>query len=154
MPELSALISLLVQHNSGEPEKINHIMKVCGFARAIAREEGLSESTILTVEIAAAVCNIADNGTESAMVSDMLLLNLGYERNFIEKVHDLVLKNASYDDITGIDYQILAEANFLVSAFENRLDKESITEVLNTVFKTKCGKQYLCDMYGVSQEEN
>ncbi len=151
MSEMSALISLLIQHNTGNPEKVNHILKVCSLARAIAIEEGLSDDKILTIEVAAAVCDIADTGAESAQVSDMLLLNLGYERSFIEKVHNLIVKNASYEDIQGIEYQILAEANFLVKAFEKRLDKESIVEVLNTVFKTKCGKQYLCDMYAVSR---
>ena len=150
MSEMSALISLLIQHNTGNPEKVNHILKVCSLARAIAVEEGLSDSTVLTIEVAAAVCDIADTGEESAQVADMLLLNLGYERKFIERVHGLVLKNANYEDICGIDYQILAEANFLVKAYEKRLDKESIVEVINTVFKTKCGKQYLCDMYAVS----
>lgn len=151
MSEMSALISLLIQHNTGNPEKVNHILKVCSFARAIAIEEGLSDSTVLTIEVAAAVCDIAETGNESALVSDMLLLNLGYERSFIEKVHDLVLKNANYDEISGIDYQILAEANFIVSAHEKRLDKESIIEVMNSVFKTKCGKQYLCDIFAISR---
>ena len=151
MAEISALISLLIQHNAGEPEKINHIMKVYSFAHIIAVEENVDENTRQVIEMASVVCDIGENGIASASVSDMLLLNLGYNRDIIERVHNLVLKNANYENIVGVDYQILAEANFLVSAFENRLDKESIVGVLNNVFKTHSGRQFLQDIFSVRE---
>lgn len=149
MVDVSAIISLMIQHNGGEPEKIYRMMKLYAFARSIAMEEGVADEERGMIEAAAVLCELGDNCSESAAYADMLLINLGCERNVIERVHGLVLQADQSGGIDSIYQQIICEARFIVSAYEQRLDKETIVEALNERFKTNCGRQYLCNIFSV-----
>lgn len=149
MVDVSAIISLMIQHNGGEPEKVYRMMKLYAFAHAIAIEEGVSEREREMIEAASVLCELGDSSSESAAYADMLLINLGCERNVIERVHGLVFKADQSDSIDSIYQQIIYEARFIVSAYEQRLDKETIVEALNERFKTGCGRQYLCNIFSV-----
>lgn len=161
MSENTDIISLMIQHHAGDPMKIHHMMKVYAFARTISIEEGIDKPTRQIIEMAALIYDIGiggdgrattearSNGLDGSSISDMLLLNLGYERDVIQRVHNLILSHSQFESIETMDYQILAESIFLVTAHEEKLDKESIVEVYDTVFKTATGKQYLRDMYSI-----
>lgn len=149
MLEISAMISLMIQHNGGQPEKIYHMMKIYSFARIIAIEEGVGDEARELIEAAAVLCELGENSAESAVLADMLLLNLGCERNVIESVCRLILGADGNDELRDIRQQIIEEARFLVSAYEQKLDKETIVETLNQKFVTNCGKQYLCNIFSV-----
>lgn len=149
MPDVSAIISLMIQHNSGDPEKIYHMMKLYAFARAIATEEGIGDEAIELIETAAVLCELGKSSSESAAYADMLLLDLGCDREVIGKVNELILMAESAGNIDNIQQQIISEAMFLVMAYEKRLDKETIIEALNEKFRTTCGKQYLCNIFSV-----
>ena len=79
----------------------------------------------------------------------MLLLNVGYDRDLVSRVHYLVAHHHTYDDIDAMDYQILVEADFLVNAYDDKLDKESIKIVRERIFKTESGRKYLTDMFNI-----
>lgn len=144
MSDVSALISLMIQHDIGDPESICRMMSVYGFARTIALEENVSAAALEAIEAAViARCLVKDN---DAAYSDILLLNLGCDRELMSKVHRLTADSASGEEA---ERQIIAEAEFLVSAFDRRLDKESIAEAEEKLFKTDTGKQYLKDMYAI-----
>ncbi len=149
MSDISALMALMIQHNAGNPESINRMMKLYSFARAIALEEGVSDSARETIETAAIVGELAAGSADGATYADMLLLNLGCCRELIAKVHKIISKPADTADELAAERQIFAEADFLVTAFEKRFDKESIVEELNQGFKTATGKQFLCNMFSV-----
>ena len=51
----------------------------------------------------------------------------------------LIGHHHTYDQIDGIDYQILVEADFLVNLAEEQSSKETIESVKNKIFKTKTG---------------
>ena len=53
----------------------------------------------------------------------------------------------TYQDIEGLDYQILVEADFLVNLYENGSSKETAREVLYRVFVTESGKDILRNMF-------
>ena len=143
------MISLMIQHNGGQPEKIYHMMKIYSFARIIAIEEGVDDEARELIEAAAVLCELGESSSESAVLADMLLLNLGYERKVIESVCRLILGADGNDELCDIRQQILEEARFLVSAYEQKLDKETIVETLSQRFLTSCGKHYLCDIFSV-----
>ena len=66
-----------------------------------------------------------------------------------ERVCWLIAHHHTYDNIDGLDYRILLEADFLVNAFEDNLEKESIRHFRNKVFETKTGIHLLNTMFGV-----
>lgn len=163
MENLKNIVPLMIQYFGGEPKRIHHFMKVYSFAKAICEEEGISGDVAEIIEVAALVhdigikisddkynsTNINSQELEGAQLSDMLLINIGYEMEVVSRVHYLVEHQHTYDDIDAVDYQVLVEAIFLVDAFENKLDKESIKIVRDTVFKTDAGKKYLTDMFNI-----
>lgn len=163
MDNLKNIVPLMIQYYSGDPKRIHHFMKVYSFAKAICEEEGILGETAEIIEVAALVHDIgikiseekysSSSGRyqemEGPQISDMLLINLGYNRELISRVHYLVAHHHTYDDIDSLDYQVLVEADFLVNAYDDKLDKESITIVRDTVFKTETGKKYLTDMFNI-----
>ena len=72
---------------------------------------------------------------------------LGYEEDVIKRVCYLVGHHHTYQDIEGLDYQILVEADFLVNLYENGSSKETAREVLYRVFVTESGKDILRNMF-------
>lgn len=162
MDNLKNIVPLMIQYFGGDPKRIHHFMKVYAFARAICEEEGISGEIAEIIEVASLVHDIGIKMTdekytatsisqelEGPQLSDMLLLNIGYDREMVSRVHYLVAHHHTYDDIDAMDYQVLVEADFLVNAFDDRLDKESIKIVRDTVFKTNAGKKYLTDMFNI-----
>ena len=53
----------------------------------------------------------------------------------------------TYDEIDGIDYQILVEADFLVNMFEQNEKEMTVRAVREKIFRTKSGKQLLDTMF-------
>ena len=155
MDNLKNIVPLMIQYYSGEPKRIHHFMKVYSFAKAICEEEGITGDVAEIIEVASLVHDIGirmdeDKYTSSGannqeldgpQLSDMLLINIGYDKEIVTRVHYLVAHHHTYDDIDAIDYQVLVEAVFLVDAFDDKIDKESIKIVRDTVFKTKAGKK-------------
>lgn len=162
---LKNIVPLMIQYYSGDPKRIQHFMKVYAFARAICEEENIVGDLRDIIEITALVHDIGIKVSEEKynsasgkyqelegpQLSDMLLLNIGYDRETVSRVHYLVAHHHTYDDIDALDYQVLVEADFLVNAYDDKLDKESITIVRNKVFKTETGKRYLTDMFNIKE---
>ena len=57
----------------------------------------------------------------------------------------------TYDNIDGIDYQILVEADFLVNLHERQTPKEGVVTTLDRIFKTRTGIQLCETLFGVHQ---
>ena len=56
-----------------------------------------------------------------------------------DRVCYLIGHHHTYDQIDGIDYQILVEADFLVNLAEEQSSRETIESVKGKIFKTKTG---------------
>ena len=53
----------------------------------------------------------------------------------------------TYQDIQGLDYQILVEADFLVNIYEEKMGKDEILSVRKNIFRTTAGKYYLDTLF-------
>ena len=125
---IGQIINAMIAYYAGDVRRINHFLKVYGFAKAIGEMEGLDESTQEIIEIAALTHDIgiktarksttAPLGTISrskVRLKQKLLAELGIESGVIDRVCWLIAHHHTYTDIQGIDYQILVEADFLVN---------------------------------------
>ena len=65
------------------------------------------------------------------------------------RVQYLIAHHHTYDNIDGIDYQILVEADFLVNIMEDGLSKEAALKAYHSIFKTTCGKTICKEMFGI-----
>lgn len=56
-----------------------------------------------------------------------LMTSLGFSKDDIERVCYLVAHHHTYTDDMSPDYRILIEADFIVNAFEDSLDKKAVS---------------------------
>lgn len=59
----------------------------------------------------------------------------------------------TYDNIDGLDYQILVEADFLVNLYEDDAGNRAIDKAYKRIFKTETGKKIFRLMFGYEEED-
>jgi len=158
---IGQIINAMIAYYAGDVRRINHFLKVYGFAKAIGEMEGLDESTQEILEIAALTHDIGIKNSEKKYNSSAgnyqqiegppeakkLLERLGVESGIIDRVCWLIAHHHTYTDIQGIDYQILVEADFLVNFYEDNVSQDSIQSIRDKIFKTLSGKMILNAIY-------
>jgi len=151
----------MTAYNAGDARRINHMMKVFGFAKTIGEREGLDARTQEVLEIAALTHDIGIRNSERTYgncagehqqqegppEARKLLVSLGVEESIIERVCWLIAHHHTYSDIQGMDYQILVEADFLVNAYEEEMDEDAIRTVRDKMFRTKTGVELMNLLY-------
>lgn len=70
-------------------------------------------------------CNGKLQEKEGPALAQKLLESLDFLQNVSERVQYLIGHHHTYNDIDGIDYQILVEADFLVNMYEDSLSKKA-----------------------------
>ena len=152
----------MIEYYAGDPRRINHFLKVYGFAKTIGAAEGLDACTQAILEVAALTHDIGIRNSEKKFGSssgvhqqaegppetEKLLRGLGADEELIARVCWLIAHHHTYKEIEGMDYQILVEADFLVNAYEDGLSAEAIQSFTRKVFRTRTGKVLLQSLYG------
>lgn len=161
MGRLNNLCKEMISFYRGDPARIQHFMKVHGFAKLIGEEEGLDEKTLYILEAAACVHDIGirpalekygkENGSlqekEGPAEAEKMMKLLGFDEEVIDRVSFLVGHHHTYTGIEGMDYQILVEADFLVNYFENDMDRETVRKSVEKIFRTEAGKRIAQEMF-------
>ena len=158
------LIIKMTEFNAGDPKRIQHLIKVYEFAHVIGIKEGLDENVLRILDIASILHDIGirpaeekygccngklqeKEGPEYARKMLQEFPNITKEE--IDRVCFLIAHHHTYKDVKGLDYRILLEADFLVNALEDEIDKKAIIHFRDTVFKTKTGTYLLNTMFGI-----
>ena len=89
---------------------------------------------------------------EGPAAAKEILERLGFDAQLIERVCYLVGHHHTYDNIDGMDYQILVEADFLVNLYEDEAGQAALRKAYNNVFKTESGRAIFRTMFGFSEE--
>lgn len=159
------LIIKMTEFNAGDPKRIQHFIKVYEFVHVIAVQEGLEEETRRILDIASIMHDIGIRPSEEkygccngklqekegpAYARDMLAEFPEVTANETERVCYLIAHHHTYENVDGLDYRILLEADFLVNAMEDDLKKEAIVNFRNKVFETRTGKHLLNTMFGLT----
>ena len=151
----------MIAYNAGDARRINHLMKVFCFAKAIGEAEGLDGATQEILEIAALThdigirnserkygsCSGEQQQIEGPPAAEELLRSLGAGQALMERVCWLIAHHHTYTNIQGLDYQILVEADFLVNAYEDEMSIDSIRSVREKIFRTNFGTQLIETLY-------
>lgn len=155
------LIEKMMEYYAGDPKRVQHFLKVYEFAKLIGESESLDTETMHILRTAAIVHDIgikiseekygSSNGKyqekEGPAVAEPMLLALGYDEAVIDRVLFLIAHHHTYNEIEGLDYQILVEADFLVNLFEDGSSREADQKVQKNIFKTNTGMKYLSDLF-------
>lgn len=141
--------------------RINHALKVLGFATAIADLEKLSEGEKETLSLSALLHDIGIQEAEKKYnssagnyqelegppIAEEILKACGCDGNTIRRVCFIVGHHHSYHSIDGLDFQILVEADFLVNIHDEGLQKAAVLSIRDKIFKTGSGTKLLEMMY-------
>lgn len=160
---ISSLIDEMIAYDKGDPRRIQHFMKVHDFARTIGQLEGLDDDTLYILESAAVVHDIGIHvceekygscegklqEKEGPALAKELLERLGYEQEVINRICYLVGHHHTYTNITGIDYQILVESDFLVNMYEDGVSPDAVHKAYQNIFKTESGRKICRNMFGL-----
>lgn len=155
------LILEMTHYYAGQPYRIQHFMKVYGYAKLIGEEERIDVRTQEILNAAAIVHDIGIKKSEEIYgdsigshqeelgpaIAENMLKKLGYDEELIQRVSYLVGHHHTYDPIDGMDYQILVEADFLVNLFENETSRKPAEMALERIFKTETGKEICKTMF-------
>lgn len=153
----------MIKLYNGDAKRIQHFCKVHSYAKLIAEMENVDEHTSFIIEVAALThdigihlceekygnCNGKLQEKEGPALAEKLLTKLGFMKDVAERVMYLIAHHHTYDDINGIDYQILVEADFLVNMYEDGLSKDVVEHAYNKIFKTDSGMKICAEMFGI-----
>ena len=158
---LNQLHLAMLELYKGDAKRIQHFCKVHSYAKLIAECEKVDKQTLFILEAAALThdigihlceekygdCSGKLQEKEGPAIAARLLDELKFEKQVSERVQYLIAHHHTYNNIDGIDYQILVEADFLVNMYEDNLSKEAVLKAYDSIFKTEYGKKICKDMY-------
>lgn len=165
MNKNNELLKEMMLYYAGDPKRIQHFLKVYELARFIGELEQLDARTRHILETAAIVhdigiknaeakygsCNGKLQEQEGPAPARALLTSLEYDPAVIERVCYLVAHHHTYQNIDGMDYQILLEADFLVNLYEDGSDAAAASNALKNIFKTNTGTEICRTMFGLRE---
>lgn len=153
----------MIELYSGDAKRIQHFCKVHSYAKLIGETENIDTKILFILEVAALThdigihiceekygnCNGKVQEKEGPAIAKKLLKKLGFEDDVSERVQYLIAHHHTYNNIDGMDYQILIEADFLVNILEEGVSKEAALNAYNNIFKTECGKKICKEMFAI-----
>ena len=165
--QLDDLFMDMIAYYDGDPKRIQHFTKVHSYARLIGIGEELDDASLFILEAAAYThdigirvaeekygrCDGKLQEQEGPIVAEKMLSQLGFENYIVERICFLIGHHHTYDNIDGLDYQILVEADFLVNLYEDDAGNRAIDKAYKRIFKTETGKKIFRLMFGYEEED-
>ena len=157
----------MIAYYDGDPKRIQHFTKVHSYARLIGIGEELDDASLFILEAAAYThdigirvaeekygrCDGKLQEQEGPIIAQKMLSQLGFENYIVERICFLIGHHHTYDNIDGLDYQILVEADFLVNLYEDDAGNRAIDKAYTRIFKTETGKKIFRLMFGYEEED-
>ena len=158
---INKLHMAMIELYHGDAKRIQHFCKVHSYAKLIAEMENVDAKTLFILETAALThdigihlceekygnCNGKLQEKEGPAIAEKLLAELGFPGEVSERVQYLIAHHHTYNNIDGIDYQILVEADFLVNLFEDKVSPDGCRNAYHKIFRTESGKRLYRTMY-------
>ena len=165
--QLDDLFMDMIAYYDGDPKRIQHFTKVHSYARLIGIGEELDDASLFILEAAAYThdigirvaeekygrCDGKLQEQEGPIIAQKMLSQLGFENYIVERICFLIGHHHTYDNIDGLDYQILVEADFLVNLYEDDAGNRAIDTAYKRIFKTETGKKIFRLMFGYEEED-
>lgn len=165
--QLDNLFMDMIAYYDGDPKRIQHFTKVHSYARLIGIGEELDDASLFILEAAAYThdigirvaeekygrCDGKLQEQEGPIIAQKMLSQLGFENYIVERICFLIGHHHTYDNIDGLDYQILVEADFLVNLYEDDAGNRAIDKAYKRIFKTETGKKIFRLMFGYEEED-
>lgn len=159
--QLSAALLEMFRRNRGDQKRIEHSLKVFGYAQMLGRMEMLSPDKQFVLELTAILHDIGihvaetkfgySNGhlqeVEGPPVAREILEAIAVEPDVVDRVCFIVSKHHTSSVIDDIDFQLLVEADFLVNAVEEEVSPEGVKKFVELNFKTDSGREVILELF-------
>lgn len=160
--QITAALLEMIRRNSGDTRRIEHSLKVYGYARLLGLMEGLSTEKQFVLELAAILHDIGIHVAESKYgysdghkqevegppVAREILESISVTPEVVDRVCFIVSLHHTFSAIDGLDFQLLVEADFLVNAVEEEVSPEAGKKFVQMNFQTESGKSILAALLG------
>ena len=141
----------MIAFSDGNIHDIEQFVRVWNYTTTIVELEGDDSETQYILEIAAITHDIACplcrekygntnrkyQETEGATLIREFLSDSGMTPAQIDRVAFLVGHHHTFEDIDGLDWQILLEADYIGNATENGYSKEKVKDFMQKIMKTE-----------------
>lgn len=143
--------------------RINHALKVYGFAKTMGTLENLIPKEQYALELSAILHDIGIHEAqrkyqstsghyqevEGPLVARILVQEFPIQEEILDRVLYLIGHHHTYGSIDGLDFQILVEADFLVNIHEDEMNQQQINAIYLKYFKTLTGQSIMRNCYDV-----
>lgn len=129
------------QYHRGDPNKVQHFVRVYTLAKSIGELEKLSDEEQRVVELAAVVHNV--EGDDRIPVVRDMLRSCGIDDAAAMRVCHMVENSENYEHISSLDHQILVESKLIVDFKEQNTSEKEIIRKGEDLFITNTGKLFL-----------
>lgn len=139
-------------YHHGNQLKVQHFIRVYTLAKTIGELEKLPSITQEYLEISALVCDIDGlDFTQSpqSTCARSLLISNGIDPEVIDRVCYIVENFSNFEHITGLDHQILLEAEAIVYFKEKSVPRLEIIKFANDHFMTNYGRAFLKKAFNI-----
>ncbi len=151
----------MVSYFGNDVCRINHALKVYGYASYIARAQNLTQNQLLIVDIAALLHDIGIKQAElkynsaagkyqeleGPAIARGLLAQFNIDNQTVDRICYIIGNHHSYQKIDDIDFQVLVEADFLVNIYEDNMTPQMIKSLRSKYFKTSTAIKMLDNIY-------
>jgi hypothetical protein len=151
------IVLAMARYDAGDPKRIQHALKVFGFASVIGEREGFPPEMLAALRTAAILHDIGIHNCEKKYgsaagkyqekegppVARALLAPFGLPEKLTERVCFLIAHHHTYAGIDGPDYQALIEADLLVNLYEDGASPEQTLAAGRKYFRTPTGRALL-----------
>ena len=158
---ISEILRKMFAYSNANIHDIDHLIRVWTYAKTIGELEGINKDTQFILEVAAITHDIAcpicrekygnTNGNhqeeEGIPLVKAFLSDCDMSESQIERVAYLVGHHHTLQEIDGIDYQILIEADYIANATVNGYSRENIENFMSKIMKTESGKSLAQDIF-------
>jgi HD superfamily phosphodiesterase len=159
-PVAAALLEM-IRCNRGDQKRIEHSLKVYGYARLLGQMERLSTEMMLVLELTAILHDIGIHVSEAKYgysdgrkqeiegppVAREILQKLSVSPEVVDRVCFVVSKHHTFSAIDGLDFQLLVEADFLVNSVEEAVSPEGVQKFVALNFKTESGRKLIGELF-------
>lgn len=155
------IMSDMIEYFGEDVRRINHAIKVYGFAKTLGELEGLDNNGQFILEVSAILHDIGIKVSEEKYnssagkyqemegpaVAKSILQKYKITDESMGRILHLIGNHHSYAKIDGKEFQMLIEADFIVNIFEDNINREAIISIRNKYFKTISGIKFINKMY-------
>lgn len=147
----------MMQKNGGDIKRIEHTLKVYGYAQLLGVAENLDDNALEILELTALLHDIGIHvaekkygkstshfqETEGPPVAREILTALDFKPEIMDRVCFIISKHHTFTAVDGIDFQLLVEADFLVNSIEDHMTDRQIAHFAKNIFSSESGFMYL-----------